>query len=354
MDLKKVYRIGIDFWVLRNIKVEYPPHLKRITPTANGDLREGIFEQDKGFIFYSYTKLTKDNELLPLTTVLQLNPNKLLDGHNIFNSRAGRTKEALSYVKELLQKKEIILDYSEAIVDTAEIQINFNRSFTGIERVIDLIFSVMSNGKSKKTSGDSKERHILARRKAESYWWKYKDNTYRAYDKKKEILEVENIDFREKITRLEYKPSNYHFKRFFLENDLDNKLETVLDNFYIIEKEFKKVWLHELKETFQYLEKRYSKELERVYLGFKDAQASARKRGITPERGIYKYIKKNFEVYDLEYINKILEKHEKKNLGREKKLAAQYFDKNKSLEIVNYLLSFFSSLNSDNEEKNKS
>ena len=80
MDLKKIYMIGIDFWVLRNIKVEYPPHLKRITPTVNGDLREGIFEQDKG---YSYTKVRKDNELLSLTTVLQLNPNKVLDGHNL-------------------------------------------------------------------------------------------------------------------------------------------------------------------------------------------------------------------------------------------------------------------------------
>ena len=127
--MDNIFQIGVDHLVIKNIKIDYPEHLKKLTLTEDGGLQEGITERGDGFTIYSFTKLTKDNELIPFVNTLIFNPNKILDGNNLKNSRAGRIFDALVNVKERLNQKNIKLDYDESTVETVEININVRMKF---------------------------------------------------------------------------------------------------------------------------------------------------------------------------------------------------------------------------------
>ncbi|MGL5622776.1 hypothetical protein, partial [Cetobacterium sp.] len=189
-----IFKIGVDHLVIKNIKIEYPEHLKKLTMTEDGGLQEGITERGDGFTIYSFTKLTKDNELIPFVNTLIFNPNKILDGNNLANSRAGRIFDALVNVKERLEQKDIKLDYDESTVETVEININIHMKFEILKKVLDLIFYVLSKGKSKCTYGDDSTYITKDRRKVESFWFRKNENVFRSYNKTLELLEKEKID----------------------------------------------------------------------------------------------------------------------------------------------------------------
>lgn len=351
MDLNKIFRVGIDKWYLKNISLKYPSNMKKLEFVNDGSLREGLEIRESEFLLSSFTRLTKEGDLLPEATILTFNPNVVLEGHNILNSREGRTIEALEKIKAKLIDKGIELDYSEAIVETAEIQRNFNINFLEIEKTIDLIFSVASKFKSKKTLGDNSEKHLLFNRPPESYWWAEWRNIYRAYDKNAEIKQTTDFETDLEITRFELKPSSYKLKKEFEEHGLDIGLMSVLNNMEIIDDLFNKFWIQALKKTFKYLEGDYLKNLERGYISFRDIQKTARKKGEVVPRGIYKWIKENYEIYDVHYLIEIIKKYNSKNLGRETQIVNKIFKDKNCLENMEYLSNFFSSLKSNNEGK---
>lgn len=350
MDLNKIFRVGVDKWYLKNISLKYPPHMKKLEFINDGSLREGLEIRESEFLLSSFTRLTKGGDLLPEVTILTFNPNVILEGHNILNSREGRTIEALEKIKTKLMLKGIELDYSESVVETVEIQRNFNIKFLEIEKSIDLIFSVASKFKSKKTLGDNCDKHLVSNRPSESYWWVEWRNIYRAYDKTVEIKQTTEFEIDLEITRFELKPSSYKLKKEFEEHGLNTNLMSVLNNMEIIDNLFNKFWIQALKKTFKYLEGEYLKNLERAYLSFRDIQKSARKKDEVVPRGIYKWLKDNYEIYDVYYLIEVLRKYNSKNLGREIQIVNKMFGDKKCIENIEYLSNFFSSLNSNNEE----
>lgn len=350
MVLDNIFRIGVDKWYLKNINLKYPPHLKKMEFTKDESLKEGLEIRESDFLLSSFTRLTKSGDLLPEVTILTFNPNVVLDGHNIRNSREGRTIEALELIKKKLALKNIELDYSSAIVDTAEIQRNFNIMFQNVEKTLDLIFSIASRGKSKKVLGDRFERHLISSRPVESYYWTEWQNVHRAYDKTAEIKQTTDIDLTLEISRLEYKPSPYKFRKIFEDNGLKTDLYSVLNNLNLLDDMFNVFWFQALRKTFKYLENDYLKNIERGYLNYKNLQKVARKRKEKIPRGIYKWIKENYEVYDSIYLIKIIKKYDSNHLGRETQIINKIF-KDKCLDILGYLSDFFSPLKSNNGEK---
>lgn len=314
----------------------------------NGSIKEGIEIFKKEYQLTSVDRLTESGEIFRIST-LTFNPNKVLDGHNLYNSREGRTMDALEKIKLDLEKDGIGLDYSSAIVITAEINSNFKIDFLKLEPTLDLMFSILSDFKSKKIYGNSREKHIRNHRVEESHWWSQKGNEHRSYDKNKELKEKQNLEYKTPITRLEWEPTEHRFTKAFSDNGLDVKLMTVLENLEIIDNMFKKYWFNVMKKTFSFLEKVYSKKLELAYLSFKDIQNTARKSGKKVPRGIYKWLEENYIVYDTKYLLDIVKKYNSKNYSREKVLIEKKF-KDKCLDKIEFLTVFFSSLNSNNED----
>lgn len=349
VDYSILFQVGIDRWFLRNVGVIYPDTLKQIRFTKDGDLVEGFSESQDGFSIHSYSKLTVDNELLPAYSVMIFNPNRILDGHNLYNSREERTIKALEIVREKLGEKGIDLKLQDCIVETAEMNINIPASFEDMKRVLDLEFNVLSKGKSKLTSGDNPDYLIKSRRSEESYWWKNRSNHYRAYDKTKELKEKQNIEIEMQIFRKEYVPSQHIFHEIFRVESLDLKFSTVLANFNLIDKVFLEFWEESLKNCFKYLETKYLDGLEREYLAYKRAREQDRKRKeIDPNfkipRGIYKHLKERCEIFDKQYILNIIERHEKSHPKRELEKAAKEFGEFDGLKHLEFMADFFSAL----------
>lgn len=345
-NMNNIFQIGVDHLVIKNLQIDYPDYLKKLTITEDGGLQEGITERGDGFIIYSFTKLTKDNELIPFVNTLVFNPNKILDGNNLKNSKAGRIYDALTEVKQRLELKNIKLDYSECIVDTAEINININMSFEKLRKVLDLMFYVLSKGKSKCTYGDDKEYISKDRRKVESFWFRKNENVFRAYNKTLELYEKEGLSIDADVTRIEDKQSPHNFKRIFLKHNLDCKLMTILNNFELIEEDFKIRWLSILRDSFKYLETNHAKEIEVEYKKFKKTQELAKIRkkidpSIKIQCGVYKYLHDNFSIFDKKYIFDVIDNYHNRNFLREKKSAEKYFKKENGLELIDFLTDFF-------------
>ncbi|SKA01406.1 hypothetical protein SAMN02745174_02271 [Cetobacterium ceti] len=343
---RNIFQIGVDHLIIKNITIEYPEHLKKMTLTEDGGLQEGITERGEGFIIYSFTKLTKDNELIPFVNTLVFNPNKILDGNNLMNSKAGRIYDALVKVKNILDQKNIKLDYSESTVETTEININLNIEFVKLKKVLDLMFYVMSKGKSKCTFGDDNNYISRNRRKVESFWFRKNENVFRAYNKTLELLEKEKIDINLEVTRIEDKLSPYNFKKIFKDNNLDLKLMTVLKNFDLIEISFKKRWALILKESLQYLDANHAKEIAIEYKKFKDTQKLARERkkidqNIKLQCGVYKYLYDNFSIFDKKYIFDVIDNYHNRNFKREKQMAEKYFSNENGINLIKFLADFF-------------
>ncbi|MGL5277903.1 MAG: hypothetical protein ACRC8M_02315 [Cetobacterium sp.] len=341
-----IFKIGVDHLVIKNIKIEYPSHLKKLTMTEDGGLQEGITERGDGFTIYSFTKLTKDNELIPFVNTLIFNPNKILDGNNLANSRAGRIFDALVNVKERLEQKDIKLDFNESTVETVEININIRMKFELLKKVLDLIFYVLSKGKSKCTYGDDSNYISRDRRKVESFWFRKNENVFRSYNKTLELLEKEKIDIGIDVTRIEDKQSPHNFKKIFRDKNLKLDLMTVLNNFELIEEDFKRRWAEVLRDSFKYLEANHAKEIEIEYRRFKNAQKLARERKkIDPSTklqcGVYKYLHDNFTVFDKKYVFDVIDRYHNRNFLREKTAAEKYFKDENGLELIGFLADFF-------------
>lgn len=344
--MQGVFQIGVDHLIIKNIKIEYPEHLKKLTLTEDGGLQEGITERGEGFTIYSFTKLTKSNELIQFVNTLIFNPNKVLDGNNLRNSKAGRIYDALIEVKKILAKKEIILDYDDCTVETVETNINIKLKFGYLQKVLDLMFYVLSKGKSKCTYGDDESYISRNRRTIESYWHRRNENVFRAYNKTLELLEKENLDIGIDITRIEDKQSPYNFKKIFIEHKLDLKLMTVLNNFELIEEDFKRRWVEVLRDSFKYLEANHATEIDREYRRFKNTQKLARERKkIDPSTklqcGVYKYLYDNYTVFDKKYIFDVIDRYQDRNFLREKLRAEKYFKDENGLELIGFLADFF-------------
>ncbi|MGL5901950.1 MAG: hypothetical protein ACRCZO_04630 [Cetobacterium sp.] len=344
--MEGMFQIGVDHLVVKNIKIEYPEHLKKLTLTEDGGLQEGITERGEGFTIYSFTKLTKNNDLIPSVNTLVFNPNKILDGNNLKNSRAGRIYDALVNVKSKLETKSIKLDYDDCVVDAVEVNVNIHMKFELLKKVLDLMFYVLSKGKSKCTYGDDESYILRDRRAIESFWFRKNENIFRAYNKSLELLEKEKLDIGMDITRIEDKQSPYNFKKIFKDKNFNTDLMTVLNNFELIEEDFKLRWTQVLRDSFKYLEVNHAKDIEIEYRRFKDAQKLARERkrvdpSIKLQCGVYKYLYDNFSIFDKKYIFDAIDSYHFNNFSREKSSAEKYFKDEKGLELIEFLADFF-------------
>ena len=325
LDLEKCLRFGVDKLSIYNFKLTCHNELKAVEGNENY-LKESIFIKEKELFNLKYTTtICKDSNDLKtkIYSRLTFNPNKLLYGHNIYNSKKSEIDYALDKLLDILKKRGIEIDLSTAKIREIEINKNFSIDFDEYIKAFEIIALQLPNSgyygkynreaytvedlKKDKTIFDSNDRRI-----------------FRLYDKSEEVKKKNNIDI-SNLVRFEFTFLKRLIYEYFKKKNLENSLYNLSDDF--IEEMF--IYYFEL-----YISSKVNKhiniksaKLEEEYLKFKRDQKQAKQFKRPVKYKVYEYLKK-FIIYDKQQILDIVKIYNNKNYYREKeKIEIEFSDK---------------------------
>ena len=334
IDFSKACRIGIDRIVIYNIEFE-APKLPVFSIAGEDWIGEKIKITEELFTLEKTMKL-KDTGEYTETTFLTLNPNKVLHGHNVMNSRKEELEEAFQSIKNKLKEDDVTLDLSKGIVSEIEININFQVLFSEYVQVLTLLFLNLQYLRKIGNHQESKAYRNLFKDATLDGGWQ--NHGARVYDKREEMKKYDK-DLNFDLLRLEWwllNPSySYYAKKFGHENTL----KALLDDDSIIDKIFRELSLNNLfKEAFEYLEKTIIPTLETEYLQFKERSKLAKKTGRKAPRSVYKYLEESCWIFDYQDLIELIKVHDKKHRQREiERIEKNYFHLNNK-EKLTYLM----------------
>lgn len=334
LDYRKLIRIGIDRIVLYNFEVlRSPPKSKTDTQMY---LEEYVRVKDELFSLDSTVRLYADGRLTEYKS-LAFNPNRVLYGHNIYNSQPIDIVEAIEKLEKILELKGIQIDLTHAKIEEFEVNFNFNIDFIEYTEVFTALF--IKQKQFKKTSEGTKNTIYKDIYKDQTISSNLRTSRVQIYDKTKEINNP--ILLSEKITRLEWWFHSSVYQYFLKKYSLDNKLSTMLQNFNVIEELFlEKTKKELLKKGFEFLNNELKPNLEEQFIRFKKTNRFAKLKGSKQRRDVYKYLEKEFWIFDYLYLIEIVEKHDRKNLTREKLRIAKRYKRHDGIEKLEYFNSF--------------
>ena len=323
LELSKATRIGIDKLILSGIKVE--SRKNAVITEGQGWIEEKLEIREALFSIVKSIKLYETGELVE-ANFLRFNPNKILSGHNIYNSRAEELKEAVACLIQELKSKGIEVDLTNAKISEIEININIEAAFGEYKEALTLLFL-----------GLPKLRKIGNLVLGESYKDLFVDSTLYggwenhkviAYDKRREVgnEEILNTD----LIRIEWWLASGSYKYYANKFGRDNTLAVLLEDSEILDEIFMELCLKKLfKDGYKYLEEELVPNLERGYLSFKESTKLARRKGKPQTRNVLKYLDDNYWIFDYSYLIDLVSIHDKKNKVREiKRIKDNYFHLN--------------------------
>ena len=336
MKLEKALRIGIDWLSLYNFDIEYDKSVEFTTEITAEYKQERIRIEDPIFMIDSYERIYESGKVSRFK-VLRFNPNKILFGHNIFNSREVELKESLDYLKKLLYGRGIRLNLENAKIREIEININFEKDFNEYQEALEIMF--ISSPNLKKISnynGGQKHSSMFLDGTFQANWKTYKCI---AYDKKREVENKELI--KTNLTRIEWQMKSYIYCYYLEQLGLDSTLDCLIKNIEIIDYIFREHTKKKLvKNAYSYIDNSLKPNLERGYLRFKESSALGRKIGVKIERNVYNYLEKNYWIFDYTYLINIIEKYNTKNKKREKERVKNKYFHHNNLDKFNYLMEY--------------
>lgn len=334
MEWDKVCRIGIDRIVLYNFEVLRSPPKGQMNSELY--LEEFVRVKDELFSLDSTVRLYANGRLTEYKN-LSFNPNKVLHGHNIFNARPEDIGLAIEKLKKILEFKGIEIDLSKAKIEEIEVNYNFPINFIEYTEVFTALF--IKQKQFKKISDGSKNTRYKDIYTDETISTNFKTSRVQIYDKTREINNPRLLS--EKITRLEWWFHNSTYQYFIKKFDLDNTLNTLLENFHILENLFlEKTKKELLRKGYEFLEKELKPTLEREYVNFKRNNKFAKTKGRKQKRDVYRYLEKEFWIFDSLYLIEIVETHDRNHFTREKLKILKHFNKHKGIEKLEYFVSF--------------
>lgn len=334
LDRDKLERIGIDKLVLSGIKIEADE--KSLFTEGQGWIEEKFEIKEELFSIEKTIKLYESGEIREVT-YLRFNPNRLLHGHNIYNSRNFELKESINRLMSLLKSKNISIDLTEAKISEIEININLDLTFEEYKEVFTLLFLKLPKlRKIGNINLNESYKKLFSDSTLDGGW---KNHKVRVYDKKREVDDKNLLDF--ELTRLEWWLSSSTYKYYATERfNIDNTLEALLEDHNILDKIFIELCHEKLfKEAYRYLEKELEPNLELSYLQFKKQNKLARATGRTPKKNVYKYLEDNSWIFDYFNLIEIVKKHNKKHRGREIERIEHKYPHLNNKEKLSYLVS---------------
>lgn len=334
MDQNNIYRIGIDKISLYNFSVDMGENVKKIIENKANCVKEKAIVEDEFFsIINSY--VIYQNELgigENLHSRITFNPNKLIYGSNVCNSNIPDLRIAMEKLNKILKEKGIKVDFSEAKIADIELNINMPVNFQNYYEIFMLFIKQFTHSKSISSIIDAEKVNDF--KADESFYCPISKNlSFKIYDKTIE----KKLNY--PVTRMEYSFELTTYKYITEKYGLDNSLQTLLSNLQLPEKIFKERIQKDFTSKFdKYLLKR-KELLEREYLAFKKSNELARKVGRKEERDVYKYLEQ-FWIFDYNFLNEIVVKHDKKHKGRELERIKKKYSMHNNLEKLEKVWDF--------------
>lgn len=336
LDHSLCKRIGIDRIVLYNFEIKCLNMYKKYEEVPNEYYQEKVSIETEIAELTSVTRLFADEK----TTIkefkqLSFNPNKILNGHNIYNSRGEELKVALDILIKHFLDKGIEIDLTNAKIAELEININIFRSFKELHEALLLL---LIKSKQLKRISDFKENKSLKEMFTPgSLIAKWGPTTCQAYDKTLEIGNEELLN--EPLTRIEWTLLSRVLTHLSKSLQIDLSLYGIIHNFENIEKVFRYLVLEKLKKPAdKYLEGELKNNLDKGYVTFKALAKQDRKTGMKERRNVYKFLEDEYWIFDYSLLEEILRRYEKKNLVREIKRIREKYIHHNGFKQLNHLV----------------
>lgn len=373
VDLNRLGKIGIDRIVIYNFKVLNFNELEKEITNKKNEYSEKIEIKDKKYRMV-FIKTTASTGTKNNFTFLQFNPNKIKDGHNIYNSTIEEMENILNDIVEDLKKRGVMIDLTGAKIKEIELNKTINTNFEDLNEII--LFIARSNYK----RAILFERHTTSDKfsEMEKVSCLYINNTTKSenvgktikiYDKTFELLSNQKINISEKLTRIEILLGREYLSYIMEKEGLTNDLKDFL-NYKKIEDTFYKSLSNELiKKTFNLLNK-IKKELNYHFLNFRRNENVKRKERekrkkegksipeyLKEERGVFEYLAEKFYIFDSSFLFEIVEKNiSSKHKGKfEKQIIKKYNhinNKQKYEELIEEIFDKKNFFQENNIEKN--
>ena len=161
---------------------------------------------------------------------MRINPNKILYGHNIYNSREEEISKALDILVKKLDKEGIVLNLKDAKIKDIEINLNIPKPFSKLKETFELLFSdVPGVKKIGRLTSNKSYKHMF---EDETLYGHYNYSLVKVYDKTEESkLDID-------ITRLEWRFLKQTYNYLMKTQKKDNSLKQLLSDFTIIDNLF--------------------------------------------------------------------------------------------------------------------
>lgn len=329
-----IEKIGVDWLKISDFVIKYDKSISK-QEIARGYTQDRLRIDDSLFSLDNVVRVYADNTVTQYR-YLRFNPNKILYGHNISNSGIEEIRRAIEKLKGILKKYGIEIDLTNAKIKEIEININLNRSFDDLKEVFSVMF--INSPKSKKISnyeGSYKYKELYADRTIQSEWQSYSGIVY---DKTAEVSNSSLLNI--PLTRLEWRFTGAIYNYYTRINNIDTKLESLLNNFHILEIIFKNHCAKKLKINAENNIKKHIKPtLEVQYLAFKKAAKLARENNRISARNVYRHLEE-YWIFDYKFLEELIYKYDKAHWKREIERIRKRYICHDNLEKLNYLANY--------------
>lgn len=336
IDFEKVFRVGVDKITLHGFEIIQMDENKIFTQKNKDSTYTKVHIDDELFNLFSSIKVFDNGEMRRFQNI-SFNPNKLLFGHNIHNSREIELKESIKKLDSILRNQNIILDFTNAKITDIEVNQNFDIYFADYYEVWLLFFSQLDD--SKTTFGIKKSKKLEDKLKVESFYKDQGSHKVRAYDKTQEVNKP--YVFTRKVSRVEFTFRGTTYAYFMKKLGIDNSLEELIKNMQHIDLMFLEfIQKNFFKNVAKFIQNEIKDVSELEYLMFKQKNKLAKATKRKQERNVYKYLDK-FWVFDKSFIIEIIARHDKKHKSRETKRINKLLAHRDNLQKFNYLVENF-------------
>lgn len=343
MDWNKICRIGIDRIVLNQFETKKLENFNISSRNIVEGKHENYWEENEMFKlelkkFFNETGEKNNNKI-------SFNPNKILFGNNIFNSREEEILAVIKILDEKLKKDfGVEIDFLNSKIKEIEINNNLIIENSSFKKIFDAVqdgFDLKNKEKIKKgTIKKSKaytERNNDTREDVkDNFWLPLKSLLIRAYDKTKKVNNKNLLN--ENITRFEVT-----FRKAYRDNTeklkINNNLKSLIENIWIIDTMYmfyieKYVFGLALFEI-----ERYKKNAEIEYVRYKKFGKNQEIKSNV--RSVFESLEKHNFVFDYIFVIDLIDKYDKKHKGREIERAIKTLSNFKELTKLNYLVDYF-------------
>lgn len=326
VDLNRLGKIGIDRIVIYNFKVLNFNELEKEIINKKNEYSEKIEIKDKKYRMV-FIKTTASTGTKNNFTFLQFNPNKIKDGHNIYNSTIEEMENILNDIVEDLKKRGVMMDLTGAKIKELELNKTINTNFEDLKEILAFIGQsnykksiFLENFQRKNTPQEIRKITCLYINNNVSKQSENTGKTIKIYDKTFELLKNQKINISEKLTRIEILFGKDYFNYVMEKEGLTNELKDFLNYKKIDDIFYKSIYDELIKKPFDFLEK-MKKELDYHFLNFRRNERVKREERkkyikqekeipehLKEERGVFEYLNENYGIFDKAFLFEIVEK----------------------------------------------